>query len=169
MKSLNVLITTLVLGSSSLALAEPIVRDHRSDDRYEDRSDDRFGDRFGDRDRFQDRHLDRDERMERFHRNRMMPVRLADDLEVNMREPAFIQLGQGGIRQLRFDSDEGHAYIHSIVLVFSNGAQQSLDIRQRVTSRSMPLTIDIDPRATGIYIYGKTRGRGSLDIVGLRR
>jgi hypothetical protein len=73
------------------------------------------------------------------------------------------------MRRLRFDADEGHAYIHSIILTYSNGAQQTIDVRQRVTSRSMPLTVDIDSRATGVYIYASTRGRGSLDLVGLRR
>jgi hypothetical protein len=88
-------------------------------------------------------------------------------MEVSLRRPAFISLS--GMERLRFDSDEGHAYIHSIILTYANGGQRTIDIRQRVTSRSMPLTIDIDSRATGVYIYGSTRGRGALDLVGLRR
>jgi len=138
MKSLKILITTLILGSSTLALAQP------NDFRYEGR---RFD--------------------EHFRSRRIAPVTLANNMEVSLRRPAFIQLS--GMRRLRFDADEGHAYIHSVILTFSNGAQQTIDVRQRVTSRSMPLTVDIDTRATGVYVYGSTRGRGSLDVVGLRR
>jgi hypothetical protein len=98
----------------------------------------------------------------------MGPITLATDLEVDLRPPAYLQLGNG-IRQLRFDADEGHAYVHSIVLVYANGAMQTVDVRQRVTSRSAPLTLDVDSRAVGVYVYAKTRGRGSLDVVGLRR
>jgi hypothetical protein len=172
MKSLKVLITTLVLGSSSLALAQPVIRDHRSDSRIEDR-----GDRFGDRSdgrldgrsdrRFDGRFDSRFDGRSRFHRN-TGPVVLANNLEVDLRRPAYLRLGND-IQRLRFDSDEGHAYIHSLVLVYSNGARRTIDVRQRVTSRSAPLTLDIDSRAVGFYIYAKTRGRGSLDIVGLRR
>jgi hypothetical protein len=163
MKSLKILVTTLILGTSSLALAEPIVRDHRSDDRYDNRYDSRYDDRF------QGRRIEQDSRVEqfRFRRMRTAPVTLAENMEVTLRRPAFISLN--AMTKLRFDADEGHAYIHSIILTFSNGAQQTIDVRQRVTSRSMPLTVDIDNRATGVYVYGSTRGRGSLDVVGLRR
>jgi len=54
-------------------------------------------------------------------------------------------------------------------MMFPDGRSQSISIRQRISGRSAPLTINIDARATGIYIYSKTRGRGSLDVVGLRR
>jgi hypothetical protein len=159
MKSLKILVTTLILGTSSLALAQPIVRDHRSDDRFDNRNDDRF----------EGRRIESDSRVEsfRFRRMRTAPVTLAQNMEVTLRRPAFLSLN--GMTKLRFDADEGHAYIHSVILTFSNGAQQTIDVRQRVTSRSMPLTVDIDSRATGVYVYGSTRGRGSLDVVGLRR
>jgi hypothetical protein len=160
MKSLKVLITTLILGSSTLALAEPVVRDHRSHDFAYDNT--RYDDA-----RYDDRQLQRDPRLERIRFRRVAPVTLATNMEVTLRRPAFLQLN--GMRRIRFDADEGHAYIHSIILTFSNGAQQTIDVRQRVTSRSMPLTVDIDSRATGVYVYGSTRGRGSLDVVGLRR
>ena len=165
MKSLKILVTTLILGTSSLALAEPIVRDHRSDDRF----DDRYYDNNRYDDRFDGRRIESDQRVERFRFRRMRtaPVMLAQNMEVSLRRPAFLSLN--GMTKLRFDADEGHAYIHSIILTFSNGAQQTIDIRQRVTSRSMPLTIDIDNRATGVYVYGSTRGRGSVDVIGLRR
>lgn len=163
MKSLKILVTTLILGTSSLALAEPIVRDHRSEDRFDNRYDNRNDDRF------EGRSVESDVRAERFRMRRMRnaPVTLAQNMEVTLRRPAFISLN--GMSKLRFDADEGHAYIHSVILTYSNGAQQTIDVRQRVTSRSMPLTIDIDNRATGVYVYGSTRGRGSLDVVGLRR
>lgn len=97
-----------------------------------------------------------------------MPIKLADNLELGMRCPAFLSLS-GGIQHLRLDADEGHAFIDSVILMFADGRSQTISVRQRVTSRSQPLTLDIDGRATGVYIYGSTRGRGSLDVVGLRR
>ena len=164
MKSLKLLLATLILGSSSLALAEPLVRDHRTPAQHDysyydnDRVDHRYD----------GRQLQPDSRIERFRFRRIAPVTLASNLELDMRHPAYLQLGNG-IKRLRFDADEGRAFIHSVVLVYSNGATQTIDVRNKVTNRSMPLTIDIDARATGAYVYARTRGRGSLDVVGLRR
>src|ERR1043165_1971767 len=107
MKSLKVLIATLILGSASLAFADPIVRDHRSDSRFDERRSDRFEQRLEAR---------------RFHRNQ--PVALASNMEINLRRGTFLSLD--AMQRLRFDSDEGHAYIHSIVLTYSNGAQRTL-------------------------------------------
>jgi hypothetical protein len=160
MKSLKLLLATLILGSSSLALAKPIVRDHREQrplpSYYEDNA------------VVRDHRLEQDSRLNHFRIRRVAPITLASNLELDLRNPAYLQLGNG-IKRLRFDADEGRAFIHSVVLVYSNGAMQTIDVRNRVTSRSAPLTIDIDARATGVYVYAKTRGRGSLDVVGLRR
>jgi hypothetical protein len=176
MKSLNTLLATLIIGSSSLAFAEPVVRDHRdfaggtydTVDHYNDHrwTDDRDH-RPQDDDRF-DRRGDYDGYRMRFRR---MPVSLAQNLQLDMRNPAYISLDQrgGGIRRLRIDADEGRAFIDSVILRFADGSYQPISVRQRISGRSQPLTLEIDSRATGVYIYGRTRGRGSLDVVGLRR
>src|SRR5687768_13910450 len=132
MKSLKLLLATLILGSSSLALAEPIVRDHRTPSQSD------YG--YYDDDRYDGRQLQQDSRINQFRFRRIAPITLANNLELDLRNPAYLQLGNG-IKRLRFDADEGRAFIHSVVLVYSNGAMQTIDVRNRVTSRSMPLTI----------------------------
>ena len=69
--------------------------------------------------------------------------------------------------QLRFDADDGRVFIDSIIVMFPDGRYETTSIRQRLSDRSQPLTINVDSRATGLYVYGMSR-RGSLDIVGIR-
>jgi hypothetical protein len=91
---------------------------------------------------------------------------LAQNLELDRRQPAFIRL-DGRTSQLRFDADDGRVFIDSVVMTFANGRTQTLSIRQRLNDRSRPLTINVNSRATGVYVYGTSR-RGNLDIVGIR-
>jgi hypothetical protein len=148
MKMLKALVATAILGSSTLAVAQPVFRDHR----YEDRDENRYEDRDGYSQQFRER--------------RRGPVMLAQNLELDRRQPAFIRL-DGRTSQLRFDADDGRVFIDSVVMTFANGQTQTISIRQRLNDRSQPLTINVDGRATGMYIYGMSR-RGSLDIVGIR-
>ena len=140
MKMLKALVATAILGSSTLAAAQPVFRDHR----YEDR----------------------DDYSQQFRERRRGPIMLAQNLELDRRQPAFIRL-DGRTSQLRFDADDGRVFIDSVVMTFANGQSQTISIRQRLNDRSQPLTINVDSRATGMYIYGMSR-RGSLDIVGVR-
>jgi hypothetical protein len=137
MKTLKALVATAILGSSTLAVAQPMFRDHR----YEDQSSQRYRERRG-------------------------PVMLAQNLELDRRQPAFIRL-DGRTSQLRFDADDGRVFIDRVVMTFANGQSQTISLRQRLNDRSRPLTINVDGRATGVYVYGMSR-RGSLDIVGIR-
>jgi hypothetical protein len=137
MKTLKALVATAILASSTLAAAQPAFRDHR----YEDQSSQRYRERRG-------------------------PVMLAQNLELDRRQPAFIRL-DGRTSQLRFDADDGRVFIDRVVMTFANGQSQTISLRQRLNDRSRPLTINVDGRATGVYVYGMSR-RGSLDIVGIR-
>ena len=145
MKTLKALVATAILGSSTLAVAQPALRDHR------EFNDDRYSDRYENDHRF---------------RQRRGPVMLAQNLELDRRQPAFVRL-DGRTAQLRFDADDGRVFIDSVVMTFADGRSQTMSIRQRLSDRSQPLTINVDSRATGVYIYGMSR-RGSLDVVGLR-
>jgi hypothetical protein len=140
MKTLKALVATAILGSSTLAAAQPAFRDHRYDNR--------------------------DEYSQRYRERRTGPIMLAQNLELDRRQPAFIRL-DGRTSQLRFDADDGRVFIDSIVMTFANGQTQTLSIRQRLNDRTQPLTINVDGRATGVYVYGRSR-RGSVDIVGIR-
>lgn len=145
MKTLKALVATVILGSSTLAAAQPIMRGYDNSGRYDvDR-----GDAF----RFRQQH-------------RRGQIMLAQNLELDRHRPAFVRL-DGRTSQLRFDADDGRVIIDSIVMTFADGRSQTMTVRQRLSDRSQPLTINVDSRATGVYIYGMSR-RGSLDIVGIR-
>lgn len=137
MKTLKALVATAILASSTLAAAQPAFRDHR----YDDHSSQRYRERRG-------------------------PIMLAQNLELDRRQPAFIRL-DGRTSQLRFDADDGRVFIDSVVMRFADGRTQTVSIRQRLNDRSRPVTINVSARATGVYVYGTSR-RGSLDIVGIR-
>ena len=125
MKMLKALIATAILGTSTLAVAQPMLRDHR------DHSDTTYYTPNGGG-------YERDRDVAQRFRQRRGPVMLAQNLALDRRHPAFVQL-DGRVSQIRFDADD----------------------------RSQPLTLNVDGRVTGVYIYGMSR-RGSLDVVGIR-
>jgi hypothetical protein len=152
MKMLKALIATAILGTSTLAVAEPLVRDHRD-----------FGNSYSD-----DYRAPRTDRQsfQRFRQQRRGPIMLAQNLELDRRQPAYVAL-DGRVSQLRFDADDGRVFIDSVIVMFDDGRSQTLTINRRLNDRSQPLTLDIQGRVTGVYIYGMSR-RGSLDVVGIR-
>lgn len=157
MKMLKALVATAILGSSTLAAAQPVLRDHRE---FDDRSG--YDAQYNNDGRYD---VDRGE-AQRFRERHRGPVMLARNLELDRRQPAFIRL-DGRMSQLRLDADDGRVFIDSIVMTYADGQTQTISVRQRLNDRSQPLTINVDSRATGMYIYGMSR-RGSLDIVGIR-
>jgi hypothetical protein len=152
MKMLKALIATAILGTSTLAVAEPLVRDHRD-----------FGNSYYDD--YRAPNTDR-QSFQRFRQQRRGPIMLAQNLELDRRQPAYVAL-DGRVSQLRFDADDGRVFIDSVIVMFDDGRSQTLDIKRRLNDRSQPLTLDIQGRVSGVYIYGMSR-RGSLDVVGIR-
>ena len=160
--TLKALVTTIVLGISSVAVADPMVRDHRDDsftynDSYRDR-DERFGG-----DRGNGRWI-----------RRQVAVTLADNITLGnrFRRATFVSLDQrfGSIRKLRFDAEIGRTFIDSLTLQMADGRTQTIDVRRMLSQRAETFTIDIGSHVTGVFIHGSSmRGRGSIDIIGLRR
>lgn len=149
---LKAIITTLILGTASVAAADPIQH-------YDARGDFR-GDRM---------------RMQR-------PIMLAQNLQLSgqHQRPSFISLdARNRIDKLRFDVDRGRAYVESITVLFADGHRQSIPIRQMLNRRNPSVTVDL-PHAgvTGVYIvggspnngrfnYGYSNERGTVDVVGI--
>jgi hypothetical protein len=168
-----IITTLLLLGTSTAALAQPVNvdrtypgyndLDRHDDGRYENRYDGRFDNRD---DAFQHRMWFR------------KPVLLASNVSM-MRQwnrdqrPMLIDLDQraGNLRRLRIDRNEGRMFVDTVVINYTDGHQQTVQLRQPLSFRDPSITIDLDHGgATSMYIYGSTmRGRATFDVVGLRR
>ena len=168
MNKLTAIITTLVISSSTVALAQPAVRNHRDlaggysgAAYYNDHGRDR--DRDGIPDRAEARW------------SRLRPVTLASNLRLSAhdRGASFVSLDTrfgSGFNRVRLSGDlNGRTFIDSVVLRFADGRTQAVSVRQ-VLSRRNP-TVEIQTRgATGMFIRGsQMRGMGTVDVVGLRR
>lgn len=160
------LITALIIGSSSVALAYPDVRDHRQDD-----------------DKVLHDHSTGQYVTVPTRDDRPMPWRwgnrqitLADNVSITSgfrdhrgQRPLFIDVNgrMANLSKLRLDLSAGRTYIDSIVVMLPNGTSRTYSVKQMLSFRSPSLTIDLDQRAiTGIYIYGASM-RGSFDVVGM--
>ena len=168
--SLTKLVTLLILGTSSVALARPIVVDHRDDTMQfapppaQVRPDD-------------NRQIYPQD-YNRPMRFRLRPVTLAHSVTL-MRQrnrdqrPLLIDVDSrtGTFKTLRLDRIEGRAFIDDIVVVLANGRSVTYNVNQQMSFRSPSITIDLDHKAiTGIYVYGMTeRGRATFDVIGIRR
>lgn len=164
--SLKALITLLVLGSSSVALADtqlapppppqaqsrfytpdtPDMRDHG----------DVMRGRWGRR-----------------------SVMLASNVQLTSgfrdhrgQRPLFIDVNDrmGGISKLRFDRAEGFTHIDSVIVMLPNGTWRTYRVDQSLSYRSPSVTIDLDSRMiTGLYVYGSSgRGMGTFNVTGIR-
>jgi len=158
--TLKAVLTTILLGTSSIATADPGYS----------------GQHYGDHDRG-------------FRARFRQPIVLAQNVQLTgmQHRPAFVRLdGRTGIRKLRFDVDKGRAYVDSVLVMFADGHRQTIPVRQMLTRRNPSTTIEL-PHAgvTGVYIYGTParaaqarrgngyayglRERGAIDVIGLRR
>lgn len=180
---LKAVLTTLILGASSVALATPNVRDQGSYYPYDDDrsyNGDRGYDRgYYDRDYYDGDYYDghHDYGDHAWHRR---PVLLAQGVRLSgLRErPTWIPLDRygGAIHALRFDLAYGVSYIDHVVVFYADGHRETIPVRQPLTAYQRSATIQL-PHAgvTGLYIYGtQMRGRfgragGAVDVVGLRR
>lgn len=157
--SLKTLITVLVLGVSSAAMARPIyiedTRDHRTTD--EVASPDSYRMRWSRR-----------------------PITLANDAQLtsNLRDhrgerPLFIDVDErtGAFSKLRLDLSFGRIFVDSVVVMYPNGATRTYTVKQALSRGTPSIVVDIaNQPITGMYIYGMSmRGRGTFDVVGLRR
>ena len=167
MNKLKAIITTLIIGSSTVALAQPSLRDHREyapgyyDSAYNDHRRDSDGDGISDRQEMRWR--------------RMRPVTLASNLSLSQfdRGAAFVSLDSrfgAGFNRVRLDGDQnGRTFIDSVVLRFADGRTQAVSVRQMLSRRNPSIQIETFG-ATGMFIRGsQMRGMGTFDVLGMRR
>ncbi len=178
---MKALLTMLILGTSSVALAQPATvapsypqydqRDHRYDDRFDRHDDDRFDHddgRFGRNDgRF-------DGRRAWFRR----PVTLASNVSM-MRQwnrdqrPMLIDIDQrvGGLRTIKIERNQGRMYVDDVLVHFADGHQQRVNVNQMLSARNPSILINLDHGSvTALSIDGSTmRGRATFDVIGMRR
>lgn len=191
---MKALITLLIIGSSSVALARPITVDPRYDattngvivrdqrdiqlapapayDRYDDDDDldgyDSYDGRFDDRDHRYGNHRPRFQR----------PVLLASNVSM-MRHtgrdhrPMLIDLPSrtAGLKTIRLERNEGRMFIDEIVVLFTDGHQQTVEVNQVLSARQPTVSITLDHGApAAITVHGTTmRRRATFDVIGLRR
>ena len=147
---IKALITALVIGSSSVALAAPgpVVRDHRAvSARYDGHGNARFG-------------------------FRPMPLRwvtLANDTHLSGR--AFIKVAPSARKftKLELRADKGNTQIDKVLIQFANGRTQVVEQNARLTS-GKPVTIDLKGEARSIdriVLVGRSTPWASLDVLAL--
>jgi hypothetical protein len=178
---MKALITLLIVGTSSVALARPITIEHRDDVTVRDHRDVQYTpapDQFAQP--APDRMYYRGDNDQRFHdqRFRMRPILLANDVSF-MRQwnrdhrPLMIDVDAriGNLKKLRIDRQEGRMYVDSVLIRFADGHQQTVQINQTLSARQPSFTINLDHGAvTAMYVYGQTmRGRATFDVIGMRR
>jgi hypothetical protein len=171
---MKALLTMLILGTSSVALAQPATvvpsypqydqRDHRYDDRFDRHDDARFDGRFD----------HNDGRRAWFRR----PVMLASNVSM-MRQwnrdqrPMLIDIDQrvGGLRTLEIERNQGRMYVDDVLVHFADGHRQRVDVNQMLSARNPSILINLDHGAvTALSIDGSTmRGRATFDVIGMRR
>jgi len=153
MSKIKALITTLVLGTSSIAAAAPgiafkasttVVRDHRVDARP----------------------------TPAMYR---LPVRPA---WIALSSPTQLDRGRNAIKvatpsrysQLRLQATAGSSYVKSITIRFTDGTKQDLAINRTLDARSPIVELPVSSRASvqRVVIKGSTNHRASVQLFGTR-
>lgn len=164
---LKAVITTLVLGTSTIAAADtPYAGPYR-------------GDYPGDR--FDDRRHDQTLYNDRFQRQRLL---LADNVTLGGRtnQAAWVPIdARHGIDRIRIKLQAGRAFIDSVTIVYADGHRETTQLRRALTTRDPAITVDLRHGGVrGILIdstqRGYARGGGwrrmataSVDVIGIRR
>lgn len=178
--NIKAIIASLVLGSSSVALASPsvtvsataqgsygttVVRDHRIDDNCNDPAVSypatqpiSFGDDHGYRN---DRHVWRGERMPPVYR----PVTLASGLHFAGDGRKFITVGSeaGRFETLQISAAGGRTFIKQVYVQFENGQEQVIRNLDQTLVGDQSLTLDLDGNRRAIrriVVYGNDLARG---------
>lgn len=161
---MKAIITLLIVGTSSLAAANPIsVRDTRHVDNHlqYNRGDHWYRDGRADRMRWRRPVLlAQNVRMIAQHHRNQAPLRIALDPRV------------GGLEKLRLDHETGQMFVRSILVTYADGHRQTVRVNRSLSARDRAIVIDLrHGRVTGLYVYGQTtRGRSAtFDVIGLRR
>ncbi|NVB77023.1 MAG: hypothetical protein HOV81_01390 [Kofleriaceae bacterium] len=142
---IKALITTLVLGTSSVALAAPAVRDHRAPAPVV-------------------------VAQGNWHRpapRPMYPVTLASSQKINGRELIRVAASQRAFTKLELRSKAGRTKLDKVMITFANGGTQLIDCNKLLTG-SETFSIDLKGNSRNIKsitLVGSSGRRASLDVV----
>lgn len=142
--NIKAIVTTLILGSSSLALAAPNVRDHRDEDRVS---------------QFQSPYRPAPRPMIR-------PVLLANDARVQGRDVIRVS-DTRAFTKLELRSQAGRTQLDKVLITFGNGQSQVIDCNKTL-SGSESFSIDLAGNARNIkkiVLVGKSGRRAALDVI----
>jgi hypothetical protein len=159
--SLKALITTLVIGSSSVALAAPAVaygptvRDHRTSIDVNARAGIQF----------------QGPRPLPYRPAPLTWVTLANNMQVAGRTSIKVAPTTRQFTKLELRAEKGNTSIDKVMIVFGNGRSQVVDLNTKLSKRASTLSIDLkgDSRTIDrIVLVGKSNGRrASLDVLAI--
>lgn len=152
---IKALVTTFVLGTSSLALAAPTVRDHRSPQVLpapaktvaipgKVQTAPAYG--FG----WQTR-----------------PVVLANNKHLNGRTQIQVPASKRMFTKLELRANSGQTNIQRVLIVYGNGQRQIVNLGKTVNNRK-PLIIDLAGNARqlkSVTVIGNSQRRASIDVI----
>jgi hypothetical protein len=190
---MKALITLLIIGTSSVALARPITVDHRDPVITNDNitvRDHRYApapapapiqyappapDRMYYRGDSEGPHRHDYNQPLRF---RLRPIMLANDVSFARQwnrdhRPLMINIDArtGGLTKLRIDRAGGRMYIRSVVIHYADGHHQTVEVNQMLAARQPSVTINLEHGAlAAVEVNGQAmRGRATFDVIGIRR
>ena len=176
MSKLTALITTLVLGSSTVAMAQPSITTYRSDRSWIDRDVNRDGirDREVRRYRFDDRY-DRDRRelaRDDFgpRRYRSAWVALSTPVQLTGGRDVIDVRDRGTFTQLRIQTSSGASLLDRVLIRFADGSRQVVNLDQSLSPRNPRMEILLDGnnrRIDSIQLLGSSRRNAAVQVFGI--
>jgi hypothetical protein len=76
----------------------------------------------------------------------------------------------GGLKafsKLKLEAAQGSTFVDKLVIVFGNGAKQTVNLDKNLAMRGAPLFIDLDGanrRITKVVVYGKSGRRAAINL-----
>ncbi len=192
---LTTLVAALVIGSSSVALADhptqaPSVVPDPSGKFYGDRFDDsRFGGRYDDRfdDRFDDDRFDRNRGGRRWYddfwwnrrgmrddagprRYRTSWVALSTPVQLTRGRDVIDIRDRGTFTQLRVQTTHGQSYLRAVMIRFKDGSRQIARLDHVLDVRSPMVEISLDGnnrRIEEVIVVGDSRRNAAVQVFGI--
>ena len=147
------LLTSLLIGGSSVAIADPPRRDQDHDrDSYRYGDHDRY-DRFG------------DSRWSREYRNRWTAIgsRFTPATKSNQ----IILRGRGRFDKIRVEADRGQPVITGVTVEYMNNATQVITMRSRLSTGSGEvIRLNRDTPIKRVIVYAEPRAGGRYTVYG---
>lgn len=177
MFKLNALIATVVLGASSVAMAQPggsfhdssrpVVVNPPTAQGFDWRSD-QGSDQRVDRDRRRDRRDD--DRQDRPRQYRASWVSLAEPMQLTRGRDRIDVAQRGTLTQLRIQTVAGASYIQRVIVRFKDGSRQVVEINRTVdlNNRMLQFTLDgNNRRVDSIAVIGRSPRNAAIQVFGI--